>query len=262
MKDWFSIPIIILYASIIYLIATLIYISILYRKKRVDVVISRYNEDVSWINTVPFTKLNCICYNKGKGFDTKPFCKIINLENVGRCDHTVLYHIINNYDNLADTTIFLPGSCMDDHKKEVTQKLVAYAMHVRNSTVLRGAITNDVKNDFYDFSLNEWVATNVANKNMNNEANLEPCSIRPFGKWYETEFQHLQQVQIKVMCYYGIFAVSKQHIRQHPVEFYQRLISYVDKHSNPEAGHYMERAWGAIFYPYQESCVISDADLL
>ena len=29
----------------------------------------------------------------------------------------------------------------------------------------------------------------------------------------------------------------------------------------PEAGHYMERSWGAIFYPYPESCIYNAGTL-
>ena len=42
--------------------------------------------------------------------------KTINLPNIGREAHTYLYHIINNYDNLADINVFLPGSVDTTHK--------------------------------------------------------------------------------------------------------------------------------------------------
>jgi len=35
----------------------------------------------------------------------------------------------------------------------------------------------------------------------------------------------------------------------HPITRYQHLILTVNDHFNPEAGHYIERSWGAIFYP-------------
>ena len=33
------------------------------------------------------------------------------------------------------------------------------------------------------------------------------------------------------------------------VHYYMDLIKDLDKSSNPEAGHYFERAWEAVFYP-------------
>ena len=49
--------------------------------------------------------------------------------------------------------------------------------------------------------------------------------------------------------WWGIFSIDKRDIIQHPISRYETLIATVNKHSNPEAGHYIERSWGAIFYP-------------
>ena len=43
--------------------------------------------------------------------------------------------------------------------------------------------------------------------------------------------------------------MDKKDIIQHSIERYQLLLNTVNNHSNPEAGHYIERSWGAIFYP-------------
>jgi hypothetical protein len=47
--------------------------------------------------------------------------KIVNLPNVGKCDHTYLYHIINNYNNLSKILVFLPGSINMENKKNTKQ---------------------------------------------------------------------------------------------------------------------------------------------
>jgi hypothetical protein len=72
-----------------------------------QVVVSRYNEDISWLKNV---KLDYIIYNKGED-DIDFYC--VKLENIGREAHTMLYHIINNFKNLADYTIFLQGNPFD-----------------------------------------------------------------------------------------------------------------------------------------------------
>jgi hypothetical protein len=48
----------------------------------------------------------------------------------------------------------------------------------------------------------------------------------------------------------GVFSVDKRDIIQHNLDRYERLMSTVSLHSNPEAGHYIERSWGVIFYPF------------
>lgn len=220
-----------------------------------ELVISSYNEDLKWLEDEPFNKFKQICYHKGpNSIEDKcksPNCKIVNLENVGRCDHTYLYHIINNYDNLAPITIFLPGSCVDGYKFDIATKVIKL-VNDTNNTVLLGALFNDIPNDIYDFKIDEWKATNEKNNQLNPETKLEPSPIRPFGNWFKENFGDIVG---KVVCYFGIFAVSKEHIIQHPKEHYEKLIKYLDYHSNPEAGHYMERSWSALFYPYPDSCI-------
>ena len=141
---------------------------------------------------------------------------------------------------------------MDNHKRNSTNDVLSHILETKN-TVLHGGFKNNVYTDVYDFILDEWAATNPQNKTINPESKLQKCPIRPFGKWYEKNFD--TNITINVLVWYGIFAVAREHIIQHPIERYENLIKYVDSHSNPEAGHYMERSWGAIFYPYPSSCI-------
>ena len=74
-----------------------------------ELVIARYNEDISWSSN--FKNIRKI-YNKGDelaGFDC------IQLPNVGREAHTYLYHIIHNWDNLAEQTMFCQGGAHQHH---------------------------------------------------------------------------------------------------------------------------------------------------
>jgi len=218
-------------------------------------VVARYNEDTEWMNSHPWNTLNILCYNKGPrvpdNCTDQRGCKVVSLPNVGRESHTYLYHIINNYDNLAEVTLFMPGSWMLENKRERTLSTLRRAIESRN-TVFEGMMHSNVLTDLYDFKLEEWKSTNSENATINPEKALEQSPIRPFGKWYEANFGN---TEIQVVSYFGIFAVSRQHIRQHPKAYYEKLLTYVDKSSNPEVGHYLERAWGAVFYPYPISCV-------
>ena len=46
------------------------------------------------------------------------FKTIIKLDNLGKNDHTYLYHIIENYHNLSNITVFIPGSLNIEYKKK------------------------------------------------------------------------------------------------------------------------------------------------
>ena len=225
----------------------------------IEIVIARYKENIDWLDNPPFNKYKVVCYNKGddlpKCESTK--CRLIPLPNIGRCDHTFLYHIINNYDNLANVTIFLPASCTDEHKIRTTYKLMHLVDKTQDSVFL-GKPYDNVREILGRLFINKHVATNLVNKKANPEKELLPCPIRPFGRWYDAMFG---DVISKVVCYFSLFAVSKEHILQHPKEYYEKLIKFVDSHSNPEAGHYMERSWAAIFAPYPEECIYSAMDV-
>jgi hypothetical protein len=73
-----------------------------------QVVIARYEEDVLWVHSLecPF-----IIYNKGACIPEDISNKnIIWKKNIGREGETWLYHIIENYFNLANLTFFLQGN--------------------------------------------------------------------------------------------------------------------------------------------------------
>ena len=86
----------------------------------VEIIIARYNESLNWIIQYPFNQFEFTVYNKGDNtnFEKKNVKNIINIPNVGRCDHTYLYHIIENYNNLKEIIVFFPGSLDIQYKKD------------------------------------------------------------------------------------------------------------------------------------------------
>ena len=62
-----------------------------------DLIIARYNEDLSWLKE--FKDFKIIVYNKGDKLSENLFYEVINLENKGRESHTWLHHIVKNYYN-------------------------------------------------------------------------------------------------------------------------------------------------------------------
>jgi len=217
-----------------------------FENKNIELVISRYNENLEWLNTEPFNKYSNIIYNKGinDNFITNNKTKnIVKLKNVGRCDETYLNHIIRNYDNLADITIFLPGS-LDIEIKKIKAILLINEIEKHQNIVFIGVKYNNVKNDLYDFQLDNWTASGKSNAEINPESQLELAQTRPFGKWYESHFNH----DIQFVSYQGIIGISKEDILNHPKSYYENLIAELQNSSNPEVGHYFERSWEAIFY--------------
>lgn len=281
-KKW-NVLLFIFFFCILFLLMIVTTVSIFCKSEpfRIRFVVARFKEDLKWTCNLPFSLSNdepmnsrilnspplrpvfdLWTYNKGCS-DNEPPLKItcdseelkmkkrtICLPNVGRCDHTFLYYIVTEYDDLPDLSIFLPASSNDPHKQERKKQVITHAL-VSRDTVMHGFRYS--LEECKDFSLDEWKATNSSNQEHNPESKLLPASPRPFGTWFE-KYIGLDR-PIRAFTYFGIFAVHRRHILQHPKSFYENLLSTVDHHSNPEAGHYLERSWSAIFWPYPESCL-------
>ena len=227
----------------------------------IEIVVSRYNEDLEWLNNKPFSEFPVICYNKGKNDDYNVINlkKTIKLKNVGREAHTYLYHIIKNYDNLAQVTIFLPGSGNSSvYNKHVRASMLVDEVSKYKNTVVIGVKHNNVRNDLYNFKMETYVSTTPINVKINSETNLQLSKIRPYGKWYDTNFKYVKNQYI---CYSSIISVSKKHILQHSKQYYINLISELSTSSNPEVGHYFERSWVAIFSPLTDAKYIDVSKL-
>jgi hypothetical protein len=216
-------------------------------QNNIRIIVSRYNEKLEWLNEEPFNRFKYIIYNKGinDDFEKKNVINIINLPNIGRCDHTYLYHIVNNYNNLAIINVFFPGSLNNEYKKSNAKKIL-YNILKYKTAIFLGTPSSNIKEQFNNFTLEHWCCTDAANQNLNPETKLLPALIRPFGKWFN---YHFGNIIVKYWCIHGIFSVHKYDITKHSLSRYTKLLDGVGRHSNPEVGHYIERSWAAIFHP-------------
>jgi hypothetical protein len=224
------------------------------KTSNIDIVVSRYNEDLKWTLESPFNQYKYIVYNKGDNekFEKTNVKKIIKLSNVGKCDHTYLNHIITNYDNLSEIIVFFPGSVDIKYKRKIAVKLLM-EIEERQKPVFISLNQYNIKKLHYNFKLNNYRTKHKGNASKNPEIVLKKSNIRPFGLWFENIFGDLE---INCLIYYGIFSIHRDDIRQHPVSRYETLIKDLSDHSNPEVGHYIERSWCAIFHPMKNTHII------
>lgn len=222
-----------------------------------DLIISYYKEDLGWLDRYKDVKFNKVyLYNKGpnKLPETKiPYIEI-KLENIGRCDHTYLYHIISKYDELADNNIFTTGSVDLAHKSKKLDYILKKTLQTNNS-VFEGSYYFNVRDSVYDFQMSHYESTYERN---NTKENMAVSKIRPFGKWYDS---HFKGINIHLINWSGIFSISRKHIQQHTKEYYKNLIDDFPNNSNPEVGHYFERAWLAVFNPIPNECIYYEYSL-
>jgi hypothetical protein len=240
------------YYLILVIILLFMYYSILFIEKFINnnynnliIVISRYNENLQWVNTKPFSNYEVICYNKGinQNFKIEQKHQIINLPNLGREYHTYLYYIYNNYDKLPDVILFLPGSLDLEHKMNKALQIINNINNMKKVYIFGDLLK--IKTNFYDFVIDEYGSTHNDNKLIDNGSRFTtPCSTRPFGKWVE---EKLGDKNIGLISYYGVAILTKEIIHKNPKEYYKQFIDELEVSSNPEVGHFMERAFYLLF---------------
>jgi hypothetical protein len=228
-----------------------------------ELVIARYKENLQWLSnfsTKKFSKV--IVYNKGTAGVECKFnerqCDQLFLANVGRCDHTYLYHIIQNYDNLADVTVFTTGSSDLRRKRKKLGFTVDKVFETHMSVFSVHKLPTPLHVSLKDFKLDVYRSSHPVNFNGVGDKDtliMKKADPRPFGKWYE---KHFSGITLHEVVYAGVFAVSKEHIMNRSKQYYEELIKELEGSSNPEVGHYFERAWLAIFHPIPEQCLYDE----
>lgn len=206
-----------------------------------ELVVARFSEDLKWIPDLPFQRIRV--YNKGPHL-TLPYenTEVINLPNLGREAHTYLHHIIENYENLADMTLFLPGSVRSKpFKSEQLDKIMASLKSAPTKSVIvenKGLNKNAEKG----FTITNHVISNNGNRALNPRSSLNAANTNPLGPWFA---KYLPNEEMRCMSTNGIFAASREDIRKRPLEEYKRLIKTVST-ENPVAVHYLERVWANV----------------
>lgn len=207
-----------------------------------EVVVARYNEDLSWI-AKEFPNERVVVYNKGKDDLNLPGnCQVIKLPNIGRESHTYLYHIVHNYNQLAERTLFLQGDPYSFiytytplKKYKIIEKtncnsIIAARCYYFNEKSERDKLLNldgskwsdtVFKNyDFIEFK-NRFVDSGNENFHYNHEAN---------------------------------FAVDRCKIIYRDLKYYEEILNTLDNVA-PIEGHYLERLWDLVFLKNKEGCV-------
>jgi hypothetical protein len=225
--------------------------------KSVDLVVARYKENLDWLNKYKDSRFqNVFIYNKSDSpvedcVIQYANCTIKTLPNVGVCDHTYLYHIIENYDRLADVTVFAPGSANLDYKDSIFKFTTDKAFTTKDTVLNTYKFDIDVDKAMYNLRMTHHVLASSENKDRD-DFNNAPASPTPFGVWYRKYFP---EVHTPYSSFFGIFAASKEHIRQRPKSFYQEMIQQVNTSVFHEASHFIERTWFSIFWPVPEKCI-------
>ena len=201
--------------------------------KQMDVVVSWYNEPVVDLPSILPASARIRHYCKGS---TIPPGATI-LPNVGMCDHTYLYHIVQHYDSLAPITVFLPASWNRGWKWALTWYVLLSVIVFRRTSLPPLPVFEDIMS----FQIEDWQPTHPDNRGL--ATVLLPARPRPFGRWFAANFPGEKLMSV---VYKGIFAATAGDIQRRPRDFYANLLAQLDHHPRPECAHFVERCWGTI----------------
>jgi hypothetical protein len=221
------------------------------------VIITRYNEKIDWISYIIDSVDQVIIYNKGSNDNlfkepiTSPKIIIKKLPNIGRIDHTIAYHILENWDNLPSTLISLPASILMCLKKG----------HYLNAMRKRFNMVNEryhgyysprfhkVNPKVYNYTIDNYQAEGYCNKNNNPFIKSE---YPDFRAWKEAI---IDTRPIRYIGMRGMFMVSKDNILHIDKKIYENLLTSLSVGDNIENGHFAERIWAHLFRQYSFDCI-------
>lgn len=207
------------------------------KNQNFEIIVAHYNENLEWLR--PYAD-NVIIYHKWNEIEPRfPVKKWIKLENVWREGHTYLYHIINNYDNLADISVFLQGN-ISDHVENGSayNKIEKYLDETKKIGFSMSSLSLLLKKEpqiiWY------WKFKDMMDKN-----NIK-WKINTFSDFYYAVFK-TRQPSIIYTFYCWNFAVAKERILKREKSFYENIINYLKVSSNPLEWYFLERLWVEIF---------------
>ena len=172
-----------------------------------EIVVARYLERQKWFEKYP---------------EARVYSKNVDIPNWGRESSTYLHHIINNYDCLAEHTIFCQADPHDHSKK----------------------FEDEIKDYEYDFKeYGDWMVNSKGNGAPQHVGlKIDEKSLEIFGITLK-EYGFVSGAQ---------FVISKSTLLERPKEFYEYLLKYCEE--DEDAPWVLERLWRQVFnakdYPW------------
>ena len=224
----------------------------IYQKNSIQLVIARYNEELDWLLAI--NNIDILIYSKGENnieyvktlLNKKNMnCIIINLNNIGREGHTYINHIINNYNNLYNHTIFAQGFPFD-HSPMIYTKINSY----KNNSNIKFEFTNDILECDY---------LGLPIRMCDNGAWFYMPIIEIYNKLFlnKIKIKTVNNIITGPIFEFGAgaqFIVSKERIQSRPIKFYKKILTLFinpikiydgKEYSNkdPIEGYIIERLW-------------------
>lgn len=184
----------------------------------IDLVITRFNENIEWSDKLIPNLNKRYIYNRGPSrllsYDDKTV--VYNIVNLGRESLTIFEHIVNNYEILPDSVLFLQGQ-LNDRPDHPTLPLVEYMNCTSNQMI--GALR-------YKDQMYNWLGNGINSKRTT------------LIEW-QNILGIFNKQNIYIRC--NNFAIGRDIIKQFPKEYYQNIIDKSElQQENPFSAYFVE----------------------
>lgn len=240
--------------------------------KEIHIVLSHCKSDISWLSTFTqgykISSMHVItkCGRAVKGAPADAV--IIELPNIGRCDHTYAYyinHVLDRKkegmdletsivfflkDDMSATNIHQIGNWTDFATMlRLASSTNGFACGLGGHTSSSSKINVDnysafhEKNSLFNFRIEEY---NRNTKGYKNDSVAFQSNFTNFGSFYDFYFQIPHHQELVQVCYGGVFAASYQNIKNVDSSMWENVEKALSRGNNIQEGHYMERAWASL----------------
>jgi hypothetical protein len=189
------------------------------------VVMSLYNDDISWLKD--YTD-NYVILNAGE-----PREGTIQVPHTGYNVHAYTQWIVDNYDNLPETVMFIKGTiftkCISREEFDKVCNNKVFTPLLKKDHKVDGAINKYSEDGMYNETNNSWYINHYPHEKVH--------SYRQFS-----ELMGLSNPEYLTFAPGACYIVPRENILKHTREFYQKLASLMDYHATPSESHMVERA--------------------
>lgn len=233
----------------------------------VNLVVARFLERIDWV--MAYNDI-AVIYNKGNA--VFGFKRIINVENVGREGHTYLYHIKENYKELAKTTIFIQADPFP-HNPSILFGIDNYFLfdplqplglrylkqlnlppkeYIKKNKVVTDYGLEYLKNDANgDLICDAFHDVGMVELRKDVDKHYPEYKSRTLIEGFLTRANfpiHSYPKQIS-FTFCGLFSVHRDRILHYPVEVFQNLLNELIRKESQGGvnGYVLEKTWLYIF---------------
>lgn len=233
----------------------------------VEIVVTRASEDIQWIDA--FSDIPTTVYNR-KGSDTllptpRPNLNVIESENIGREDDSMMRHIVNNYDSLPDVTVFLQGwpflHC-GDVVRTIRRALDSWTTDL--ATTLGPMAMNGLvplSRTYYEYNVQKGqlgILRSMVNEDPESSQHAVPSNEEGLPQGYMGRARDLFNEQCVLTTGYNCpsriwvsegaqWIVSKERIRSFPKDKYQAALAHGEGYEAKLRGLVLEAMWPIIW---------------